>query len=119
MNLHYAKYRLGEWGKWNRSQVGGYAQLVMDGTRGAPTQSGEEPPHIQEISILVSRLDPGLRLAIVVDYTQSGTSREKAMRLGLPKSSYLDRVEYAVTQIHFMLDGACISPSIALEMVAR
>lgn len=119
MNLNYAKYRLGEWGKWNRTNVGGYAQLSVDGVRGLATQSGDEPPYIAEITKLVAQLDAGLRLAIVVEYTQTGTTREKALRLGLAKSSYLDRVEYAVTQIHYALEGTCISPSIELKGALR
>lgn len=115
MNTNYAKIRLSEWGRWSRMNVGGYAKQNLDGGRGTSEPTGEMPEHIRDVDRFVNSLENRIKLVMIVEYTQTGTTREKAFRLGLPKSTYLDRRDEGITHVHLLLDGSCVLPSTVLK----
>jgi hypothetical protein len=104
------RHRLREWGKW---AMGGESVLtsmfnVLFGFGG--TDSTLMPPHIQEIDAIVCQAETVHRSALIHFYTKSGSLRNKALILGIPKSTFKHRVEQAEWYVNSVLDGVVQEP---------
>lgn len=66
---------------------------------------GEIPAHIQEIDVIVCRLEPILRGTLVQVYTKGGNLSGKARILGIARQTLKDRLERAEYAVNAVLDG--------------
>jgi hypothetical protein len=85
MSLIYAKIRLAEWGQWSRDKSLGYPRTAAGfGSVGRSQEVlAQWPAHVELVDVIVRQMqDIDVRTAVIVTYTQSGTRREKAMRIG-------------------------------------
>jgi predicted DNA-binding protein (UPF0251 family) len=114
MSLDYAKYRLTEWGHWSRDGINGYPTHWA--TSGGLSRSAEVlcdmPLHIAIVDVIVRQLEVEPRRVLIVHYTQTGPGREKAIRIGMSKTTYfrvLEQAQHKVsTELEYadILDGA-------------
>jgi len=83
--------RLTEWGRWNRSNLGGPEAIgcVLGQFLSGPRQSSDDmPPSVAEVESIVLELLNDLREVIKAEYLWSGHAREKAKRLGFSRKRY-------------------------------
>ena len=106
MSLDYAKYRLTEWGRWSRDGTNGYPTrwAVDGGLARAPEVIVQAPPYIELIDVIVRQLEVEPRRVLIVHYTQTGSGREKAIRLDMPKSRYFRVLEQGQWAVHTELE---------------
>lgn len=99
------RHRLREWGQWasgGEPSLGSMFRAIF-GVNRSPI--GEIPAHIQEIDIIVCRLDSPMRAALIHVYTKNGRLSEKARMLGIPRQTLKDRLERAEWAVNVVLDG--------------
>ena len=65
---------------------------------------GETPAHIREIDLIVCRAEVIHRATLIQFYTRTGSLREKALFLGIPKSTLKDRIERAEWYVNSELE---------------
>ena len=53
------------------------------------------PPHVAEIDRIVCSADAPRRQVLIVYYVQQGTMSEKARRIGIPRTTFFDRLRSA------------------------
>lgn len=116
MSLIYAKIRLAEWGQWSRDKSLGYPNAAAgfgDCGRG-PEVLSQWPLHVELVDVIVRQMQEiDVRRVVIVTYTQYGTRREKAIRLGKPYSTYCRMLKDGEEHVGIELDmaetygGAC------------
>ena len=97
--------RLKEWGTWcsgGEPTLGSMFRIMFGSNR---SQVGEIPKYIQEIDVIVCRLEVILRSALIQVYTRGGHLSEKARVLGIPRQTLKDRLERAEYEVNAILDG--------------
>jgi hypothetical protein len=106
MSLEYAKFRLTEWGHWSRDGINGYPTrwAVEGGLARSPEVIVQAPPHIELVDVIVRQLEIEPRRVLIVHYTQTGSGREKAMRIGMTKTKYFRVLEQGQWMVHTELD---------------
>jgi hypothetical protein len=103
------RHRLKEWGQWasgGEPSLGSMFKAIF-GSNKSPI--GEIPAHIQEIDVIVCRLEPILRSALIQVYTKGGRLSVKARILGIPRQTLKDRLERAEYEVNAILDGTAES----------
>lgn len=109
MSLIYAKIRLAEWGQWSRDKSLGYPNASAGfGSCGCGQEVlSQWPPHIELVDVIVRQMtDIDVRRALIVTYTQYGTRREKATRLGEAYSTYCRMLKDGQEHVGIELDMA-------------
>ena len=106
MSLEYAKFRLTEWGHWSRDGINGYPTrwAVEGGLARAPEVIVQAPLHIELVDVIVRQLEVEPRRVLIVHYTQTGTGREKALRIGMGKTKYFRVLEQGQWAVHTELE---------------
>lgn len=105
MALHYARYRLKEWSRYGRDDIKGYPRRwAIGGTRGARDPNTEMPLHIAVIDMIVRQMEPQPRSFLIAHYCQNGSGREKALRMGVSKTTYFRWVEAGEWHVHIELE---------------
>lgn len=106
MSLEYAKFRLTEWGHWSRDGINGYPThwATDGGCARAPEVLCDMPLHIAVVDMVVRQLEVEPRRVLIVHYTQTGSGREKALRIGMSKSQYFRVLEQAQHVVSTELD---------------
>lgn len=85
----YARCRLAEWGVWNRDRPRGYARTGTDGLAPMAREVNEPfPLRLAIVDLIVTQMRPRHRDVLLTTYSQGGTRRAKAMRLGLTYGTY-------------------------------
>jgi hypothetical protein len=107
MSAEYAKYRLSEWGRWSRDRSSGYpSQWAVAG--GASVRASDPllsmPLHIARVDVIVRQMNVEPRKVVIAHYTQSGPGRDKALRLGMAKTTYFRWLDAGVWHVHIELD---------------
>lgn len=107
MSLVYAKIRLAEWAMWSRDKSIGYphASVGFGGSRGGEV-IGQFPLHVELVDVIVRQMEVDLRRIVIVAYTQYGTAREKALRLGRSPSTYYRMLREGQEHVGIELDYA-------------
>lgn len=99
------RHRLREWGQWVSGGEPGLSSMFRSlfGVNRSPI--GEIPSHIQEIDVIVCRLEMTLRVTLVHVYTKGGSLSSKAQCLGIARQTLKDRLERAEWAVNVVLDG--------------
>lgn len=103
MSLHYAKYRLTQWGKWSRDPpalISNWRLWFSGGSR-----DGEMPIDVEEVNRIINRMDKDLRVVLVVHYCRVGPSYKKAQQIDMPILEYRRKVDEAEWFVHIELDN--------------
>lgn len=108
MSLIYAKIRLAEWGQWSRDKSLGYPRTSAGfGSVGRSQEVLTQwPPHVDLVDVIVRQMEQEPRRILIVAYTQAGSGREKAMRLGRASSTYHRILKNAEEHVGIELDYA-------------
>lgn len=99
------RHRLKEWGQWasgGEPSLGSMFRAIFGANR---SPIGEIPAHIQEIDVIVCRLEPILRGTLVQVYTKGGSLSGKARILGIARQTLKDRLERGEYAVNSVLDG--------------
>lgn len=108
MSLQYAKIRLAEWGTWSRDKSLGYPKVAAG--FGMSSRSAEPlvqwPAHVELVDVIVRQMEVEPRRILIVAYTQYGTGREKALRLGKPYGTYCRMLKDGQEHVGIELDYA-------------
>lgn len=112
MSLLYAKIRLCEWGRWGRDKSLGYprASAGFSEVSRTPAIVSQWPLHIQQMDCIVRSADQDLRRVLIVHYTQTGTGRDKALRIEMDKSTYFDCLDRGQWYVGIELDYGSFDP---------
>lgn len=108
MSLMYAKIRLSEWGRWSRDKSLGYPSVSAGFSNAGRGQEvlAQWPLHVELVDVIVRQMEVVPRRILIVAYTQYGTGREKAMRLGYPYSTYCRSLKEGQEHVGIELDYA-------------
>lgn len=111
MSLDYAKFRLNEWGRWSRdpAPLRSSMGLWFRGSRSSQSNGNFMPDHIQHVDGIVSRLSRSPRIVIIVHYCRQGSGRDKAISLGIPRTTYFRNLEEGHWFVHTELDGHALT----------
>lgn len=99
------RHRLREWGKWasgSESRLGSMFRTLF-GSGG--TDSSLMPAHIQEIDVIVCRAIIAERSVLCQVYTRGGSLSDKALVLGIPRSTLVYRLRSAEWYVNSELDA--------------
>lgn len=105
----YAKYRLTEWGTWSRERNHGYPTqwaVAGSGSVRASDPLMAMPLHIALVDVIVRQMAIEPRRVVIANYTQTGSGREKALRLGMSKTTYFRWLDAGVWHVHIELEYA-------------
>lgn len=95
--------RLIRWGRWAQGGLRGYP-LMVAWMRIAFGQETGAAPDEEEVDRIVCRAEQPQRQILVVHFCFRGPVRQKANQLGIPKSTYWDRIDEAIWFVHTELD---------------
>ena len=106
--LTYTRWRLKEWGRWSRHENSGWPSIspmfrLFSGGRG---HDQEPPKDVMEIDGIVRRADTHDKMVLIVVYCQSGSMRERALRIGVDRRTLGRHLENAEWYVHAALDSA-------------
>lgn len=107
MSLEYAKYRLTEWGNWSKDRNGGYPKNWAVSGFGRVSSCDPlmaMPDHIAQVDTIVRLMDVTPRRVLIQHYTQTGTGREKAIKLAMPKTTYFRWLDSGQWHVHIELE---------------
>lgn len=107
-----------EWGVWAAGYgISGYPMLAafMRINCGSRSTAVTENPECIRTDHIVGRAELKLRRILIRQYCTRGSIREKALRAGMPKSSYWDLVEQGAWFVHTEYD----KPEMALPDIRR
>lgn len=107
MSTEYAKYMLTEWGRWSRDRDQGYPKawaVAGGGFVHAADPLLSMPTHICLVDVIVRQMLLEPRKVVIAHYTQSGTGRDKALRLDMSKTTYFRWLDAGVWHVHIELD---------------
>lgn len=108
MSLDYAKYCLTEWGKRSREVPALRSAWRIWFFGGSGGKEAALPEYLQIVDAIVCRLEPQPRIVTIVNYCQTGSGRDKALRLDMPKTTYFRLLDQALWFVHTELDsGPC------------
>ena len=106
--------RLVFWGRWAAGGTGlGYpcmSALMRIKAGGKSTAIAEANPDLIRTDQIIANAELRHRRVLVRQYCVQGSIREKALRMGLPKSTYWDLVEEAAWWVHTEYDKAPLVP---------
>jgi DNA-directed RNA polymerase specialized sigma24 family protein len=71
---------------------------------GRATALNQANPELIRTDQIISRLELRLRKVIIRHYCSQGSGREKALRMGIPKSTYWQRLDEATWFVHTEYD---------------
>ena len=118
MSRQYAKIRLAEWARWNREESSGYPKssaFFGDVGRSSGYLS-DVPIHIALVDVIVRQLEVKPRRVLIVHYTQTGSAREKAMRIEEPWTTYRRLLREGEDTVGIELDYAETYCPVAQQM---
>jgi hypothetical protein len=105
--------RLRRWGGWASGGLLNSAlvcalDFINSGSRA--TADADADPEILRTDWIVGRAERPMRVILIRHYCTDGSGREKALRMGVPKSTYYDRLEEARWFVHTEYDKADALP---------
>lgn len=116
MKYTYARLRLTEWGKWGRWGVPGYPRQSAHLSVKVNNHDSDAPKHIQEVEGIVLRAEAQDRQILIAYYVQGGSKRGVAIRLGVPKTTFSERLDRAVCYVENELDSPAVLGKFAHSM---
>jgi hypothetical protein len=107
MSTEYAKYMLTDWGRWSRDSNHGYPRqwaVAGGGSVRASDPLLSMPNHVALVDAIVRQMNLEPRKVVIAHYTLTGTGREKAIRLGMSKTTYFRWLDAGTWHVHIELD---------------
>ncbi len=103
---------LGEWGSWKRGEnrnVLGYPdqsafqRMRVDGQRGSDPNIPLVDDDIRKADREINAIHPEYRAVLVAHYVRPGPVKAKLDKLGISRSLYFFRLEFATKQLSFQM----------------
>jgi hypothetical protein len=101
------KSRLIAWGRWASGAIPGFpimAAFMRANCGGRATAINQANPELLRTDQIIARLELKLRKVIIRHYCTQGSGREKALRMGIPKSTYWQRLDEGTWFVHTEFD---------------
>lgn len=104
----YAKLRLAEWGRYSRDESLGFPGCSAFAANGGQSRDYlcGLPTHVALVDVIVRQMDILLRQVIIVHYSQTGSARDKALRIECVWSTYGRRLKQGQDHVGIELDLA-------------
>lgn len=100
---------LTDWGRWSRDKNNGYPKawaVAGGGSVRACDPLLAMPAHIALVDVIVRQMSVEPRRVVIAHYTQSGSGRDKALRLGMARTTYFRWLDAGEWHVHIELDYA-------------
>ncbi len=114
LSIAQTRALLREWGRWaGGTVVRGYPTMsaFVNPRTGAGRTSCEVPEDVLEINGIIRRAESRMRRILLVHYCgRHGTAREKAVEIGISKSTYWERLSEAEWWVHTETERGSYAP---------
>jgi len=99
------RLRLKAWGLWARGGEPALASMFRAILGLGARDSDVAPASVLEVDLIVRRGEPSDRAVLLQVYTRAGSFSDKALALGIARTTLIGRLRHAEWYVHSELDG--------------